>query len=69
MSGGLRVRYRFENLTDHALSARLFVLLRPFQVTPPWQSFRNLGGVSPIHDLAWRDGAVRVNETTLDAGR
>jgi hypothetical protein len=42
----------------------LFVLLRPFQVTPPWQSFRNLGGVSRIYDLAWRDGAVRVNETT-----
>jgi hypothetical protein len=64
--GGLsRVRYRFENLTARELSARLFVLLRPFQVTPPWQSFRNLGGVSKIHDLAWRDGAVRINETTL----
>ena len=47
----------------------LFVLMRPFQVTPPWQSFRNLGGVSPIHDLAWRDGAVRVNETTARSYR
>ena len=64
-SGLLRVRYRLENLTDQPLSARLFVLLRPFQVTPPWQSFRKLGGVSPIHDLAWREGAVRINETTL----
>ncbi len=59
VSGTLRVRYRFENLTDHTLSARLFVLVRPFQVTPPWQDFRNLGGVSPIHDLdvARRGGA------------
>jgi hypothetical protein len=65
LSGVPRVRYQFENLTDRKISARLFVLLRPFQVTPPWQSFRNLGGVSRIHDLAWREGAVRVNEATL----
>jgi hypothetical protein len=64
-SGVSRVRYRFENLNDRPLSARLFVLVRPFQVTPPWQSFRGLGGVRPIHDLAWRDGAVRVDDATL----
>ena len=29
----------------------LFVVVRPFQVTPPWQSFRNVGGVSRIHEL------------------
>jgi len=63
-SRDLRVRYGFENLTDHPLSARLFVVVRPFQVTPPWQSFRKLGGVSPIHRLAWDEGAVRVDETT-----
>ncbi len=63
-SGGIsRVSYRFENLTAGQLPARLFVLLRPFQVTPPWQSFRDLGGVSPIRDLAWRDGVVHVNDT------
>jgi hypothetical protein len=65
VSGLLRVRYRFQNLTAEPLTACLFVLVRPFQVTPPWQSFGKLGGVSRIHDLAWRDGAVRVNETTL----
>jgi hypothetical protein len=64
-SGGTRVRYRLENLTARELPARLFVLLRPFQVTPPWQSFRNLGGVSRIHDLQWVDAAVRVNGATL----
>ena len=61
--GTSRVSYWFDNLTDGPLSARLFVLLRPFQVTPPWQSFRGLGGVSPIRDLAWRDGVVHVNDT------
>jgi hypothetical protein len=47
------------------LSARLLVLVRPFQVTPPCQSVGKLGGVSPIHDVAWRAGALRVNETAL----
>ncbi len=64
-SGVSRVFYRFENLSDRQLSGRLFVLIRPFQVTPPWQHFRRLGGVSPIYDLEWRDGAVRVNEAIL----
>jgi hypothetical protein len=60
--GSSRVSYRFDNLTDGPLSARLFLLLRPFQVTPPWQRFRDLGGVSPIRELAWRDGVVHVND-------
>jgi hypothetical protein len=64
LSGSVRVRYRFENLSERPSTARLFVLLRPFQVTPPWQNFRRLGGVSEIHDLAWREGTVYVNETT-----
>lgn len=66
-SGATRVDYRLENLTDDVLDARLFVLVRPFQVTPPWQSFRNLGGVSRIFDLAWRDGSVQVNGAAVIA--
>lgn len=61
-SGAIRVRYRFENRGRERLCARLFVLVRPFQVTPPWQSFRNLGGVSRVTDLKWSHGAVLVNE-------
>ena len=61
-SGVVRVRYRLENLLDRALAARLFVLVRPFQVTPPWQSVAESGGVSPIHDLSWRAGALSVND-------
>jgi Amylo-alpha-1,6-glucosidase len=62
-SGSVRLRYRLVNLTGDELRARLFVVLRPFQVTPPWQSFRNVGGVSRIHDLSWQDGGVSVNQT------
>ncbi len=61
--GAVRVRYRIENLSDSTLSARLFVLLRPFQVTPPWQSFRHVGGVSRIRDLSLVGGAVHINGT------
>jgi hypothetical protein len=61
LRGASRVRYRLESLTHGRLAAKLFVLVRPFQVTPPWQNFRNLGGVSRISDLAFRNGAVTVN--------
>jgi hypothetical protein len=64
-SGLVRVRYLIENLSDQILSARLGLLVRPFQVTPPWQSVGKLGGVSRIHDLAWSAGALRVNDTAL----
>jgi F5/8 type C domain len=60
-SGIARLHYRLENLTAQPCAARLFILLRPFQVTPPWQNFRKLGGMSPIHDLKWQDGEVIVN--------
>jgi hypothetical protein len=58
-AGTLRARYRLENAVTEV---RLFIVIRPFQVTPPWQSFRDVGGVSPIHDLR-HDGA------TLEIGR
>jgi hypothetical protein len=64
-NGEVRVRYRVTNPSDQQLTARLFVLVRPFQVTPPWQSFRKLGGVSPVYNLSWREGEVRVNGTAL----
>ena len=57
-SGNVRVRYGFENLTADATSARLFVLVRPVSGHAALAEFRSiLGGVSRIHDLAWRDGA------------
>ena len=62
-SGLVRLRYRLENRSDRSLSTRLLLLVRPFQVTPPWQSIGKIGGVSLIHDLAWEGGALRVNET------
>jgi hypothetical protein len=59
--GEVRIGYRLENRTDRRLDAALFVVVRPFQVTPPWQSFRNVGGVSRIHDLVWDRELLHVN--------
>jgi hypothetical protein len=61
--GGVRVRYRVDNKGGQPLDAALFVVVRPFQVTPPWQSFRDVGGVSRIHDLDWDEGMLRVNRS------
>ncbi|MEB2345027.1 MAG: discoidin domain-containing protein [Deltaproteobacteria bacterium] len=56
-----RVRYRLVNEAADTPRVRLFVALRPFQVSPPWQSFQGIGGTAPIRTLAWRDGAVEVD--------
>ncbi|MBL9144599.1 MAG: hypothetical protein JNM99_13045 [Verrucomicrobiaceae bacterium] len=59
----LRVTYHFTNHSRRKLTAKLFVALRPFQVTPPWQHFRNVGGVSRIERLSRVGSVVRVNES------
>jgi hypothetical protein len=64
-SGVLRVRYGFDNRAGRSQSARLLVLVRPFQVTPPWQAVGKIGGVSMIHALEWEAGVLRVNDATI----
>ena len=57
----LFVRYRVESGTPRRVT--LFAAVRPFQVTPSWQAFGELGGVSLIHDLDASTARVRVNDT------
>ncbi len=61
----LYVRYRIENTLNDSKHVRLLVALRPFQVTPPWQSFRNLGGVSLVKELVLKAGAIWVNRSKV----
>ncbi|MGH8578810.1 MAG: discoidin domain-containing protein [Gammaproteobacteria bacterium] len=61
----LCIRYRVENEQDKSRHVRLFVAVRPFQVTPPWQAFKSLGGVSPIRELAFRQDGVWVNRNKI----
>lgn len=54
----LQVTYR---LRCAKLGTCLVVAARPFQVNPPWQAFRNLGGRSPIHRISCAADGLRVD--------
>lgn len=57
----LNLRYRLEALGNAKQTVVLFTAILPFQVTPTWQNWRSFGGVSPIRELSFRKGALRVN--------
>jgi hypothetical protein len=56
----LNARYRVENHGRHR-ALTLFIAVRPLQVTPTWQGFEDLGGVSPVRELDYREGVLWVN--------
>lgn len=58
----LGARYELSNLTARPLALRLVLAVRPFQVNPPTQSLNLVGGVSPIHALAWDGSRLHVND-------
>ncbi len=62
----LRTTYRLKATKPHD-GMRLVVALRPFQVNPPWQAFRNLGGRSPIHRISLEEGRLMVNDRKVIA--
>jgi hypothetical protein len=55
----LHTTYRLKCLKPGP-AIRLVVAIRPFQVNPPWQAFRNLGGRSPIHQIQCVPGGMTV---------
>ena len=61
----LFVRYRVENETPAPRAVRLFAACRPFQVTPPWQSFGDLGGVRRIAEIERLADDVRVDSKVV----
>lgn len=60
----LHVTYRL-SYPDNKDGACLVVAARPFQVNPPWQAFRNLGGKSPINRIITNGEKVQVNDRHL----
>jgi hypothetical protein len=54
--------YAIHNPTRSRRQYTLALTVRPFQVNPPAQFLNTPGGVSPIHDLAFDDGAVKVDK-------
>jgi hypothetical protein len=57
----LLARYRLRNTSTRTQTLTLVLALRPWQVNPPQQFLSTQGGVSPIHQLQWRGGALQVN--------
>lgn len=60
----LHVTYRLK-CRKPAPHTRLVITARPFQVNPPWQAFRNLGGRSPIHRITCTADGMQVNQRQL----
>jgi hypothetical protein len=54
--------YRVENPSTTPRVAKLFLALRPFQVTPAWQSLNLAGAVAAITRLARDGNRIQVNE-------
>lgn len=59
----LVARYEVTNSGNVPRAVRLFVVVRPFQVNPAWQSLNLVGGVAPIARLALTSDGVRVNDS------
>lgn len=57
----LHVRYRLQWHKPQAIKS-LAIAIRPFQVNPPWQAFRNLGGVSPLRQITLEKEQVRIDD-------
>jgi hypothetical protein len=57
----LFVCYRLEHDGGATRQVRLFATCRPFQVTPPWQAFDGLGGMSPIQEVEASPRELRVD--------
>lgn len=60
----LHVTYRL-TCQKPTQDTRLIVTVRPYQVNPPWQAFRNLGGRSPIHRIDCGNHGMTVEDREI----
>lgn len=63
-AAALYIRYRIDNSSDALRDVTLFVAAWPFQVLPPWQTLNMVGGISPIHEVAFDSRTLWVNRRT-----
>jgi hypothetical protein len=59
----LLIRYRIRNTSGKPRRGQLIAAARPHQVSPPWQKWKEIGGVSEIREVAWRHGGMWVNRS------
>ncbi|MDP3851308.1 MAG: discoidin domain-containing protein [Luteolibacter sp.] len=60
----LHITYRL-TCRKPAADTRLILAVRSFQVNPPWQAFRNLGGRSPIHRITCGNHGMTVDDREI----
>jgi hypothetical protein len=60
----LLVRYRW-HMARPGPNRKFALAVRPFQVTPPWQAFRNIGGVSPIEKIDSTGERMLIEEMSV----
>lgn len=58
----LFARYTISNPSKEQKKGKLYLAIRPFQVSPPWQKLNMQGGVAPIYSMAYDGRIVRVND-------
>ncbi len=51
--------YTIKNNSKKDISGKLFLVIHPFQVFPPWQGG---GGKSPIHNIKYKNKVVQINK-------
>lgn len=54
--------YTLENTGKQAQALELVVAARPFQVVPPWQAYREFGGLHTIESMEWSEGCLQVDQ-------
>ena len=61
-SSTMHARYRVENSGAAAVSATLYLTLRPVQVNPPWQFLSTQGGAAAIRRIHWDGRSAAVED-------
>ena len=66
----LGIRYEFENLSTQPVAFEFYLLIRPFQVNPYYQSLNLAGGAGKINSIkAEADGLLTVDDKVIVSQR
>ena len=59
----LDIAYRLRNCGAQPADLTLYLVVRPYLVTPAWQIWQGRGGLAVLHRIAGDKGEVRINDT------
>ncbi len=62
-SAQLDIAYRLTNRSTQAAALTLYLVVRPYLVTPAWQIWQGRGGLAALHHIAGDCQEVRINDT------